>query len=91
MKKWSVILTILMSASGICNAYVFSDYTWDAYNGHLYTITKDFSTWSDAQDRALEVGGHLAVIHDSDENVWLSTLIKDSYVQDSNDVMNNLA
>ena len=39
-------------------------------NGHIYHIL-DESTWTDAQDAALALGGHLATIDDQAENDWV--------------------
>ncbi len=42
------------------------------YNGHSYYTTDRASSWIDAQAAAVTLGGHLAVINDEDENMWLA-------------------
>ena len=76
MKNYGFIclLAILLSST-VYAGYVYSDYTWYAYNGHQYALTKEYSNWTQAEAWAVEVGGHLAAINDSEENDFLANLI----------------
>lgn len=42
-------------------------------NGHTYLLL-DNSNWTDAEDQAVLLGGHLTTINDQNENDWLSNL-----------------
>ncbi|MBM4287520.1 MAG: hypothetical protein FJ135_05120 [Deltaproteobacteria bacterium] len=46
-------------------------YTWEHYNGHYYTITKNIGTWHQARDEAVAAGGYLVTINDAAEETWL--------------------
>ena len=71
---FTLTLVILWSSQGY--GYVYSDYTWNPYNGHLYAQTLDYSDWATAQNWAEQVGGHLVVVDDAAENAWLAEIFK---------------
>ena len=74
MKKRLIILVIMMAMNSMTYGYVYSDYTWitNPANGHEYAVTLDWSPWLQAEDWAVEVGGHLATINDATENAWVT-------------------
>jgi hypothetical protein len=73
MKTNFVALVMVISmTSMVYGGYLYSDYDWTTYNGHQYAITLDWSTWNQAEQWAVEVGGYLASINNDQENVWLT-------------------
>lgn len=48
------------------------------YEGHTYELFEEELSWTDAQIRCHEMGGHLATIHSSGEQVFLTRLMKAS-------------
>jgi len=55
--------------------------SWHIYNGHSYTLTNNWSTWAEAEQEAVSLGGHLVTINDDAENAWLTETFKDTYVR----------
>lgn len=49
------------------------------YNGHYYGITKSEMTWEEAKTLAESYNGHLVVVDDSDENLFLYNSIKSMF------------
>jgi hypothetical protein len=45
------------------------------YDDHIYAITKNTMSWTDAKNLAAQYGGHLVTVNDKDENDFL----KDNY------------
>lgn len=54
-------------------------YDWYSYNGHYYTLTNSWETWTEAETEAVSLGGHLVTINDDAENIWLTNTFKDTY------------
>lgn len=79
MKRLSIIMSIVGLAAFIGFASVANAYEWHYYNGHLYTVTNDWSTWEAAEQEAVNLGGHLVTINDEGENTWLTNTFKDTY------------
>jgi len=40
------------------------------YDGHVYYLLEN-STWTDAEAKAVRMGGHLVTVNDNQENVWI--------------------
>ena len=58
-----------------------SGYQWQSYNGHFYTLTNDWGSWSEAETEAASLGGHLVTINDDGENTWLMNTFRDTYTR----------
>jgi hypothetical protein len=54
---------------------------WHLYKGHWYALTSGWSNWSAAEAEAVDAGGHLATINDSDENAWLTSAFVEAYTR----------
>lgn len=47
------------------------------FNGHRYKLVEDHLSWDDAQKRCREMGGHLVVIDDRNEQEFISKALQD--------------
>jgi len=45
-------------------------------NGHKYVVLSP-ATWTASEQKAIELGGHLATISDEDENKWLASTFRE--------------
>jgi len=82
VKKIATTAMIVLMVNSIVYGYTYSDYSWttNPANGHEYALTLDYSNWTQAEEWAVEVGGHLATINDESENAFVAAFIKDSYI-----------
>ena len=76
MKKVCVFLFAVTAMHVLSEGYAqcaLPGYTYvGKYNGHAYYTADRHSSWAEAQAAAVTLGGHLAVINDEDENLWLA-------------------
>jgi hypothetical protein len=63
MFLWAVVLT--------SSAPAFGDWTYNPSTGHWYRLTATGLTWTQAEQAAVKLGGHLVTISDSAENTWV--------------------
>jgi hypothetical protein len=84
MRNLLIIFVMTMAMGSVAYGYVYSDYTWvtNPANGHEYAVTLDWSPWLQAEDWAVEVGGHLVTINDAAENTWLTNNFGGYYARD---------
>lgn len=73
----SLVLLVLITLTQVC----FAQNVYN-YNGHSYMLTNDWGTWTEAEQEAISLGGHLVTINDAAENAWLTETFKDSYGRD---------
>ena len=65
-----VVLSVVMLATPVF-AY---DWVTSPINGHLYTIVDNNTSWTDAENKAIALGGHLVTIRSQAENDWVFNL-----------------
>lgn len=71
-KLLPIVASIILLAISIPTfAY---DWVTSPINGHLYTLI-DASSWLDAENQAITLGGHLVTIRNETENDWLQPWI----------------
>lgn len=80
MKFKSLITSILISGAAI-SGLARNANSEVIYNGHTYSITESHGSWQEAETEAINKGGHLAAINDSNENEFLSGLINECYAR----------
>ena len=70
-----------MVANSLAYGYLVTDYHWitNPANGHQYALTLDYSNWTQAEDWAQEIGGHLATINDAYEDNWLASTYQGTF------------
>lgn len=67
MKLFSILfLAATFAASSLAQTW----YTNPA-NGHHYTLVDNNSSWTDAENKSVSLGGHLVTIRSGAENDWL--------------------
>ena len=66
MRLFSILTIAALAASSLAQTWVTNP-----ANGHRYTLVSDNSSWSDAENEAVALGGHLVTINDLDENQWV--------------------
>lgn len=72
MKRASLIVTlfVILSLSAFAD-----DWITNPLNGYLYTIVKNNSSWQDAENKAIALGGHLVTIRNQAENDWVYNFV----------------
>jgi hypothetical protein len=68
--KRIVFLTTLTLAIVLANSCLAADWITNPANGHQYTVI-DCISWTDAENKAIALGGYLATISDMAENKWV--------------------
>ncbi len=66
-RKLMLASLIIMTACGPA----FGDWTYNPSTGHWYRLTATGLTWTQAEQAAVALGGHLVTINDSAENDWV--------------------
>ena len=56
-----------------------NNYVWHTHTGHEYALTLYWETWVDAEQEAVNAGGHLVTINDAAENSWLAVTFNNSF------------
>jgi len=79
----TTVLFALMAATQVASASYYNTATWTGAgaNGHKYEIFEQHTklTWSEASQKAKDLGGHLVTITSQAESNWLFTnLVDDS-------------
>ena len=46
------------------------------YRGKVYTLLTAGRNWSDSAQACVDLGGHLVVVEDNDENTFITNMIK---------------
>jgi len=71
MRTALVVVAVLL-VGGLLNPSVSASPIWEIspINGHSYTLIAG-SSWPDAENQAVALGGHLTTIRNSEENDWL--------------------
>ena len=74
------------STSGTVEGHLLSVYqsAINPANGHLYHVITGSNdsavTWTDAENEAVALGGHLATINDAPENAWVTSTFAGNYL-----------
>ena len=48
---------------------------WSLFGGHCYKFNQALKTWKDAEATCQSEGGHLASIHNADENKFVNSKV----------------
>lgn len=80
MKRFSAVSAIILI---IAWTTIAQAYTWYSYGGYNYALTNDWGTWSQAEQEAVNAGGHLVTIDSIGENEWLNATFAGTYSRDS--------
>ena len=72
MRKGIIIYTMCVVLTGIASAapLVVTGPVINSTNNHEYYLLEN-STWTEAESKAVDMGGHLTAINDAVENVWV--------------------
>ncbi len=73
-KLLTTTIALLLGMGILQNAHAESNYT---YNGHIYLLV-DATSWTEAQEKAKNLGGNLVTINDQAENDWITLTFKDA-------------
>lgn len=60
----------ILSATGAVEAALLTGPVVNPANGHTYYLLSS-NTWTDSENEAVTLGGHLTTINDADENAWV--------------------
>lgn len=66
----TLVLVVLLVTLLALPAFAY-DWTLCPLNGHYYTIVSDNTSWTDAENKAVSLGGHLVTIRSQAENEWV--------------------
>lgn len=64
------VLAVLLVALLAVPALAY-DWVTNPANGHMYTLVGNNTSWADAENKAIALGGHLATIRSQAENDWV--------------------
>ena len=70
MRELTLALVLSLLLAGVAHATLSVVSGPETYEGHVYYML-EASSWTDAEASAVELGGHLVTINDSDENLWV--------------------
>lgn len=65
-----VVTVVILVTLLVVPAYTY-DWTVCHLNGHVYTLVDNNTSWSDAENKAVALGGHLVTIRSQAENDWV--------------------
>uniref|UniRef100_A0A8C4T381 Lactose-binding lectin l-2-like n=1 Tax=Erpetoichthys calabaricus TaxID=27687 RepID=A0A8C4T381_ERPCA len=70
-----LLVSLAVSLQAASDASV-CDQGWASFSGQCYRYFREMKSWAEAEIHCLSLGGHMASVHSSDDNQFVTSLIK---------------
>jgi len=73
--KLLALALLLVTMQAVSSPALAYDWVKNPSNGHMYILVDNNTSWQNAEDKAVALGGHLATIRSQAENDWIFNFV----------------